>query len=93
MCPAPMMIMKYDENPHATAAKRELYHLQPKQRHMMKKPSIMANRRLAGAGSQREYALPIQLRVVFAGYEGAIWKFGIPEKREFVHRVDSPVSS
>ncbi len=60
MCPAPMMIMKYEENPQAIDAKSALYHLNLKHRHMMKNPAIMANSRFAGDGSPRVYTFHIQ---------------------------------
>ena len=93
MCPAPIMIMKYEEKPHARAANREVDHRNFMQRHMMKKPSIIEKRRPAGSGSQRENAFPIQARALVAGYDGAIWKLGIPPNRESVQRVVSPVAS
>ncbi len=93
ICPAPIIIMKYDEKPHAIAANKALYHLNLRHRHIMKKPAIIANSRLAGDGRPSVYTLQIQPMAFPAGYDGAIWKLGIPPNSEFVQRVVSPVAS
>ena len=58
-----------------------------------KNPIIIIATRLAGEGRPSPISVLTQFIRALEGYEGAIWKVGMPENNELVQRVVSPVAS